>query len=163
MPRESAGVCCISCFGDMGVRERKSTRTHDVAAAGRGPTAPPLSPELLRDALSGVPPDRRKTKLTVQETPLLRRKGEVSAAVLWGEEDASDALSGVPPDRRKAKLTGQETLTPELLRKRSSRARRHCFRGRKARSHAIAFSKVTTLVGLVDDVRLLQPFLLQSP
>ena len=93
----------------------------------------------------------------------MRRKGEVSVAAFRGEEDASDALSGVPPDRRKAKLTGQETLTPELLRKRSSRARRHCFRGRKARSHAIAFSKVTTLVGLVDDVRLLQPFLLLSP
>ena len=61
----------------------------------------------------------------------------MSAAAFWGEEDASDALSGVPPDRRKTKLTGQETLTPELLRKRRSRARRHCFRGGKARSQAV--------------------------
>ena len=60
----------------------------------------------------------------------------MSVAAFRGEEDASDALSGVPPDRR-TKLTGQETLTPELLRKRRSRARRHCFRGGKARSQAV--------------------------
>ena len=46
-------------------------------------------------ALSGVPPDHRKTKLTGQETPT--------------PELLRDALSGVPPDRRKTKLAGQET------------------------------------------------------
>ena len=101
-------------------------------AEGSQVTAPPLAPDFMYDALSGVPSDRRKTKHMSQATPLSKKKSAEAAAAFRGEEDA--AAAGRRPPPRSTKIVGR----------RGTRSRRRRFRRGKAQEQRRRFGEKKT-------------------